>query len=483
MMLKQLISLVFILDILVGLTARARAQEAPAGPTQPAATASPGAPESAAPAAGSAQGAAVADPATPSSAASGAAATEVAGAPSGPDVELAPGSEAQPASAQPGAEQKPSEQAPAPSEAVAASSTTIGGYAELYYTLDQLTGPGSPQSTIDLARMVLFVGHRFNDKLRFYSEIEIEHAVASSDREGEVEIEQAFLDYMLVGNALGVRAGVVLVPMGIINKWHEPPVFNGVLRPAVDTVIIPTTWREGGAGIFGEPAEGLRYELYLVGGLNPQGFDAEQGIREGRQEVSLARADGLGITGRVELEPTLGAVLGVSGYYGLAGPNADLYDKAGSALKLDVPVWGLSADARIRRSGFEARAVAAVFSVGDTAQLRGAYGADKMALGIDTAAKIWGAYGEVAYDVLRLITSSEQQLLPFVRLERYDTMASIRGRNRVDDDDAYAATDLIFGISYRPVPQAVFKADFGLHNPDGPTPTSGRLNLGLGVMF
>jgi hypothetical protein len=251
----------------------------------------------------------------------------------------------------------------------------------------------------------------------------------------------------------------------------------------VDTLIIPSTWREGGVGIFGEPVEGLRYELYVVGGLNPMGFDAAQGIREGRQEVSLAHADGLAVTGRVEVEPTLGAVLGLSGYFGLAGPNADLYDAAGAALNLDVPVWGLSADARIRRGGFEARAVAAVFSVGDTAQLRQAYDADKKELGIDVGAKIWGAYGEVAYDVLRLLTTSEQQLLPFVRLERYDTMAAVRGRGWLPDDQGYAVTDLIAGLSYRPLPQVVFKADFGLRNPDGPTRTSGRLNLGVGVMF
>ncbi len=411
----------------------------------------------------------------------------------GPQIELAPAAapaQAGDRAASPAEAPGPASSEPAPAPAVerapapaATPPTSIGGYAELHYDIDRVSGPGSTQATIDLSRMVLFVGHRFDSRFRFYSEIEVEHAVASSDREGEVEIEQAYLDYLLFGRALGVRAGVVLVPMGIINKWHEPPVFHGVERPDVDTVIIPSTWREGGAGVFGEPTEGLRYELYLVGGLDPRGFDAEQSIREGRQEVALAHASGLAVTGRVEAEPMLGAVLGVSGYYGLAGPNATLYDAAGHALELDVPVWGLSADARIRHEGLEARAVAALFGVGETARLRQAYDTDGQPLGIDTGALSWGAYAEVAYDVLRPLVRSDQQLLPFVRLERYDTMAAIRGRARVVADDAYAITDLIMGLSYRPLPQAVFKLDFGLRNPDGTTPTSGRLDLGVGVMF
>src|SRR5262249_3958364 len=151
---------------------------------------------------------------------------------------------------------------------------------------------------------------------------------------------------------LGLRAGVVLVPMGIINQWHEPPIFNGVERPAVDQVIIPTTWREGGLGIFGQPLEGVRYELYLVSGLDPTGFSAAAGIRGGRQSVSLATVNGLAVTGRVEVEPILGMVAGISGYFGNAGPNADLFDAAGHEVDPDIPVVGASADARIRREGF-----------------------------------------------------------------------------------------------------------------------------------
>jgi hypothetical protein len=330
--------------------------------------------------------------------------------------------------------------------------------------------------------MVIFVAHRFSESLRFYTEVEVEHAITGANAAGEVDVEQAYVDWLLAGDALGIRAGVIVLPMGIINQWHEPPIFHGVERPNVDRVIIPSTWHEGGIGVFGEPVEGLRYELYVVGGLDPSGFSAEQGLRGGRQAVSQARADGLALSGRVEVEPVLGLVAGLSGYAGPAGPNADLFDAAGQPLDLTVPVIGGAADVRGRYAGFEARAVIAMFGIGDTAELRNAFDGDGKALDLDVGSHIWGAYGEVAYDVLHAL-KIEHALLPFVRVERYDTLAALSGRAKTAADEANAITELVLGATYKPLPQVAFKADFGLASPDGPTKSSGRLELGLGLMF
>jgi hypothetical protein len=363
-----------------------------------------------------------------------------------------------------------------------ADPTRVGGYGELHYNLENIGGPGDPQSEIDLHRLVLFLAHRFDERLRFYSEIEVEHAVASSDAPGEVGVEQAYLDYLLLDDALGVRAGIVLVPMGIINQWHEPPIFHGVERPTVDRIVIPSTWREGGVGIFGAPAEGLRYELYLVGGLDPTGFSAAQGIRGGRQKVAEARADGLAVTGRLEVEPELGVVGGISGYVGWAGPNADLFDADGNPGELDVPVAGLSWDVRGKGSGVEARAVVAVFSVGDTDDLRLAFDADGNSLGLDVGSLLWGAYAEIAFDVLSSL-GTDHELLPFMRLERYDTMSEVSGRRRMPEDDQYAATEVAFGLTYRPAPQVAFKLDYVSRDPDTNSDGDARFDLGAGFMF
>ena len=129
--------------------------------------------------------------------------------------------------------------------------TAVGGYGEL-----TLNAPSNAPAVVDLRRFVLFVGHNFTDRIRFYSEVEVEHAVSSAEDAGEVEIEQAYLDGLL-SRRLNLRAGLILMPVGIINVYHEPPTFNGVDRPEVDTLIIPSTWREPGFGIFGELTTGV----------------------------------------------------------------------------------------------------------------------------------------------------------------------------------------------------------------------------------
>jgi len=90
-------------------------------------------------------------------------------------------------------------------------------------------------------RLVIFIGHKFNDKLSFFSEIELEHVK-------EIYVEQAFLEYKLT-SWMNLRGGLVLIPMGIVNEYHEPPTFNGVERPNLDKYIVPTTWREIGLGL------------------------------------------------------------------------------------------------------------------------------------------------------------------------------------------------------------------------------------------
>jgi len=363
-----------------------------------------------------------------------------------------------------------------------AQSTSVGGYGELHYNLVVPDGDGQSAAQIDLHRLVLFFAHNFSDPLRFYAEVEIEHAfVEGGDESGEIGVEQAFIDWRLLDDRLGLRAGVVLVPMGIINQWHEPPVFHGVERPAVDRVVIPTTWREGGIGVFGEPVEGLRYELYVMSGLDPAGFSASNGLRGGRQHVFEASTDGLAVAGRVEYEPLPGLLGGLSAYWGQAGPNADLVTDCTTdpvtgelvgcvGFDGDVPVLGFSADARLHLAGIEARAVAAYFSVGDTEPIRSG--------GIDVASGLIGMYAEVGYDVLSLV-ESEHQLVPFMRLERYDPTfrhdeAAVQG--------TAAATDLVVGATYRPIPQIALKADVTRHMADA---GAGRtvLDLGVGWMF
>jgi hypothetical protein len=113
---------------------------------------------------------------------------------------------------------------------------TIGGYAEAHY--NRASGKNA---VLDVHRVVLLLGYKFNERTQFITELEFEHVK-------EVYVEQAFLQYSLTDN-INLRAGLMLVPMGIVNEYHEPTTFNGVERPSMDKSIVPTTWREIGLGL------------------------------------------------------------------------------------------------------------------------------------------------------------------------------------------------------------------------------------------
>ena len=371
----------------------------------------------------------------------------------------------------------------APALASPLGRTTLGGYGELHWN-HRIPATGDATSELDLHRLVLFVGHAFTDALRFSSEIEVEHAIAGEGQPGYATIEQAYVDWDLAGRALTLRAGIVLVPMGLTNETHEPPTFHGVERPNVERNIIPTTWREGGLGLVGQVGERFRYQAYLLGGLDADGYSLGSGVRGGRQNVAEARADGLAFAGAVAWEPVVGLSLGLSGYLGQAGANAttERFGADGAALDLDVTTVGVAAHAQCKGHGLEAKALFATFFIGDTAALRDARDADGNADGKDLASQILGGYVEVAYDVLRS-SGSAIALLPFVRAEHYDTAAAFDGREASAADDDRAVTDLVLGATLRPVPQVAFKADVILRSFGGEKDAETLANLGVGFNF
>src|SRR5258708_4023143 len=171
--------------------------------------------------------------------------------------------------------------------------SALSGYMDL-----QFSKSSDRDAVLDFRRFVLLFAHRFSDRIRFVSELEVEHAlVEGGEDKGELELEQAYLDF-LVDRRFNIRAGQMLVPVGIINERHVPPVFNGVERPFVDTVIIPSTWFEAGAGVHGELGRGLRYRAYVMAPLDAREFSADEGIREGRQKGGQGPAASAAFTGR-----------------------------------------------------------------------------------------------------------------------------------------------------------------------------------------
>ena len=349
------------------------------------------------------------------------------------------------------------------------SRVTLGGYGEMHYNnFDGEKDDGSPgeKDQIDLHRVVLFVGYRFTDAIAFHSEVEVEHAVSSSDEEdpGEVEVEQAYVDWE-INPHFGVKGGVFLMPLGILNRTHEPPTFYGVERNLVETEIIPATWWEGGVGVFGEITQGLSYQVNLHSGLElERGMDARGGMRDLRQETAEANGERLATSASLEYSGIRGVSAGLGLFY-----QDDLTQGAGA----DVSALLTEVHARVDMQGFEGRAIYARWDVN---------GADDFFAhgGGQIADEQFGYLLEGAYRFGRYFLPQGQDVGAFLRYESLDTNDSLP--SGVAHDDSFDQEAWTTGLNYWPTDQVVVKIDY--QNVDNEAETGqDSWNLGIGWWF
>ncbi len=344
---------------------------------------------------------------------------------------------------------------------------TLSGYMEMHLNKVQ-----DLPTQVDLHRFVLMVGHSFSDRLKFWSEVEVEHAfVEGGEDSGEVAVEQAYIDLM-VSRRLNVRAGMVLTPIGILNERHEPPTFQGVERTFVDTVIIPTTWRDIGAGLFGELGGGFSYKAYVVPGLDASGFNAGEGIAEGRQQGGQADASDPAVTGRLEFRRS-GLTAGGSFWYGGSGFGL-------SRLDINPPTVGIASfDARYRHGRHELRGQWSAVSIDGAADLNRAIQA-QVGIGPNIASRLLGVYGEAATRISP--DSWAHEVMVFGRYEIYDT------QNKMPDGflplEQFQRSAFVVGTTYYPDPDVAFKMDFVQErNKSSVVNAPWRVNLGVGWWF
>jgi hypothetical protein len=351
---------------------------------------------------------------------------------------------------------------------------SIGGYGEFIYENfrrrrqdGEASGLGS---RADVARAVLYFGYKFDDRWVLNTEIEAEHAVTASDKGGELEVEFAYLDY-LFSQPVRARAGLLLIPMGLINELHEPPTFLGTLRPDVEERIIPSTWREIGAGVYGDSGR-FSYRLYLVNGLTSAGLAAE-GIREGSQEGSEAAAQNWAVTGRLDWSPTPGALVGGSFFSGDSDQGRTT--SAGRGFAGRITLWDAHADWKWR--GLWLRALYARTTIGDAAAINAANGLEGTA---SVGRRQWGWYAQAGFDVLSLAPGARASLTPFARYERYDTQAAVpEGYARNPENRVRVLT---LGAVFKPIEQIAVKLDWQQRRNDARTGVD-QWNVGLGYLF
>jgi len=370
-----------------------------------------------------------------------------------------------------------------------ARGVSIGGYGEVLATRpDRERQDGAPSGgsdRVDFLRAVFYIGHKFSDELLLNSELEWEHGgivdeaavqvdpqsgQGGAELSGEVTLEFAYLDWSSQ-RAFGLRAGKLLVPVGLVNEQHEPPVFFGARRPETERVVIPSTWGGNGLGVFGELSNGLSYRAYVMEGLDATGFSADQAIRGGRQGGQQSALRHPAFVARVDWTSAFGLAAGGSAFTGNAWQS-----QPGVPFRPSVTL--LDAHARIDWRGFQGRALFARGSLHDAAAL-----SDELGLaGVERlGGRFWGAYLEAAYDVAPRITPGARYgLLPYVRYEITDP------QDEVDvagiEDPALHLRVITAGLAFRPDPNVVLKADREQRRNDADTEAS-QWNVAIGYLF
>lgn len=345
--------------------------------------------------------------------------------------------------------------------------TSVGGYGELHYNnLDDqndTTGGDDSRERADFHRFVLYFGHEFTDDIRFFSELEVEHTLVGGGGPGEVELEQAWVELDL-NDQHRLRAGLDILPIGIINPTHEPNTFYGVERNRVESEIIPSTWWEAGIGARGELAPGWNYDLVLHSGLSvPTSGGSAFRPRSGRLKVAEADDQDLAVTGRLRYTGIPGLEIGVSGQY-----QSDI---TGTADSFDIDASLLTAHVDYKHaSGFGLRALYARWDMGDDG------GLDPAAVNADT---LDGWYVEPAYR-FRFADHMWAEAGVFARYSRWDERNGLSGvAFRYEEFE-----QLTLGFNWWPHQNLAFKFDVQWEDAGGPVDgVFDGINLGIGYQF
>jgi hypothetical protein len=337
---------------------------------------------------------------------------------------------------------------------------TFGGYAQIDYNEKN----GSDVGNLDVHRLVMLFGYKLNEKVSFLTEIEYEHVK-------ELYVEQAYLSYK-ANNNFDVLAGLMLVPMGIINEYHEPPTFYGVERPNVDKYIVPTTWRELGFGISGRiDNASIKYQAYIFNGFKSFAggngiLRGSDGLRKGRQKGAESIVSSANFSTKIDYYGINGLRLGLSGYFG----DTQTDDTSIEGSTVGVSMIGM--DARYKLNQLELRSQYISTSLSGTEEYNALTGKD-------LGSQMNGFYLELAYG---FDLKGKEKLSPFIRYEAYNTHADVDGGIELNKE--YDRNEMIIGLNYKVADGAAFKIDYQFaDNALAGTDTTKSFNAGVAVWF
>lgn len=353
-------------------------------------------------------------------------------------------------------------------------SSKIGGYGELHWNQQYDENGNQSKNQLDFHRFIIYYGHNWTEKWSFHSELELEHNnvipgdtdTDGSDTDvtktGELELEQAFVNYH-AGN-WGFQGGVILPSVGLLNEYHEPPLFLSVERPDYNKRIIPTTWFGNGFAFYGRFTD-FNWRVAMLEDLN--GESISDGIRSARGKGFLTSA----------YSWTKNISASYTGINGL---------RLGGSLTMNNAPFNNDKDNTIGVNLFEVNAkynannIVVVFEFGKISYENnpGKYVdddnneiTDKVHYDIDSSS---GYYLDLGYNVGSLL-GYDGKIIPWVRFS-----------NIAKGDNVDALTYKIFrtGLTYNPIHNIAFKLDYATVTiKDADFKTTSELNIGIGYSF
>ena len=327
---------------------------------------------------------------------------------------------------------------------VTARKTTFGGYGEVHYNSLEQDDSSATKDAVDFHRYVMFTGHQFTDSIRFFSELELEHSVAGEGKVVEIELEQAYIEWDATDN-LSAKAGLFLMPIGLLNETHEPNTFYGTERNNVEKNIIPATWWEAGAALKGQLSPGLSYDVAAHSGLYIA--EGKYKPRDGRQKVGKAKADNMAFTGRLKYTAIPGLEVAASLQYQIDVRQGEGAAIDGTLFETHV-AW--------QRDDFQLRALYARWDFDDVINAT-----------VDGASEQAGLYIEPSYKL-------NEKLGLFARYSQWDNSAAAAVDSQITQFD--------LGVNYWLHPHVVFKFDYQNQDAPGEAGYDG-INMGVGYSF
>ena len=339
---------------------------------------------------------------------------------------------------------------------------SIGGYGELYYSkYNNSVGTGNTKDAYgDTYRFIPYIGYKFSDNIILNSELEFEHG-------NEIAVEQLYVDFVIDPLAT-IRVGHQLVPMGYVNLYHEPTLFNTVQRPDVEKQLIPSTWHELGLSVYGK-TDNFEYTVgaYTALDMNTTGASGKDWIRKARVgNESDTGMENMAVVARLDYNGINGLQVGASAYTGKAG-KANLPGKSEEG---QMTIFDMHAV--YQNEGFKARALYTQSHLTN---------ADSYKTDMPESAR--GGYVNLEYNIMPLFASSMNRMPLFFQYENYNLATKMANGGSFGTTESFT-----YGLNYFPHDQVVLKAEYMLRHNENTATTSSYINegiysFGLGFIF